>query len=170
MIKLVPVGFNDLSWLMHQRNRIELMKYFRQNIPLTITDQIKWWSDQSKSNRQLFIIRDNETNVGYVGLAPINAQHNHAEFGIFIIPEFQGKSYGKKALMLLLEYGFEKLKLHKIYSDVMCYPKEDRFKFYNDIGFKIEGINREHYFKNGGWIDSIQFSLLDREWEKIKNG
>jgi len=164
---LVPATAGHMDWLRIQRNKPELMKYFRQNDYISYNDQMNWFSSLNKKNVRLFIVILEGTGVwlGYVGFNPIDWRHKHAEFGIFIVPEHQGKGYAVLALKELLRIGFEDLNLEKIYSDVLNYPEETRFSFYQKLGFKKEGVLRRHYFKNERWIDAIQFSMLKEEWK-----
>lgn len=155
----------DALWLREQRNRPEIMKYFRQSWPLSIKQQMVWYSKIQSPDH--FIIKLNKDNIGYVGLNHVNYYHGSAEFSIFIIPEYQGNKYGENAVKFILVYGFKNLCLNKIYSDVLDYPNEERFKFYENLGFTKEGILRKQYFKNNQWIDSIQFSMLKEEWDKL---
>lgn len=154
-----------VEWMRIQRNRPELMKYFRQSRPITKKEQGRWWKNLNRKNARLFIIEDGRHWCGYVGLNPIDWRHNHAEFGIFIVPEFQKKNAGKRALTKLLHYAFTELGLHKVYSDVIDY-KDSRLKFFIGLGFKAEGINRSHYFKGGIWRDSVQIGMLKNELRK----
>ena len=152
----------DLEWLRTQRNRPEIMRYFRQTNPITPAYQEHWYEIFSKGDGLCYVVIGGESGhkVGYVSLNPIDRRHKHAEFSIFIIPEERGKGYGKRALVKLLRIGFEVEGLHKIYSDVLDYPGEGRFGFYQNMGFEFEGRNRQHYLKDGKWVDSIQFSMI----------
>lgn len=162
-MRLIPVtNQHHAEWLRIQRNRPELMKYFRQSKSLMKREQQRWWKNLNRKNVRLFIVEDKGHWCGYVGLNPIDWRHNHAEFGIFIVPEFQKRNVGKRALTKLLRYAFTELGLHKVYSDVIDY-KNSRIKFFTELGFKIEGINRGHYFKGGSWRDSIQIGMLKKE-------
>lgn len=162
-MRLIPItNKRHVEWLRVQRNRPELMKYFRQSKPLTAKGQERWWKNLNRKNVRLFIVEDGGHWCGYVGLNPIDWRHYHAEFGIFIVPEFQKKNMGKRALVKLLQYAFNKLRLHKVYSDVIDY-KDTRLKFFTGLGFKIEGVNRSHYFKGGAWRNSIQIGILKKE-------
>lgn len=168
-LRFIPVRtLAHIEWLRAQRNRPALMKYFRQSRPIAKNEQRQWWKHLNKENVRLFIVVAKDgRRVGYVGLNPIDWRHKYAEFGIFMIPEAQGAGYGKRAIRFLLSYGFGKLGLHKIYSDVIDYPDENRFEIYRRIGFKKEGVYREHYRKRGRWLHSIPFSMLESEFKRM---
>ena len=172
-IQITKVTRWHLPWLMTQRNRPELMKFFRQTEPIQFKSQVTWWSDRMtfhKDTLKLFIVLDLKGNqIGYIGFNPIDNRHKHAEFGIFILPEYSGKGYGTEAMIKLLDMGFNELGFNKIYSDVLDYPGESRFEFYRMLGFKQEGRLVKHYFKNGKWVDAIQFAMLLDEYKNIKD-
>lgn len=67
----------------------------------------------------------------------------------------------------VLDFGFKKLKLHRIELDVYNYNKR-AIGLYKKMGFKIEGIKREHNFYKGKFYSTYYMSILDREWKKLK--
>ena len=160
-----------VEWVRQMRNKPELMKNFRQNLPISYMEQRRWFAQLNPKNVCLFTVHLDGPDpiiVGYVGLNPIDNRHSHAEFGIFLDPGYHGKGYGALALKLLLKHGFDELKLHKIYSDVLDYPGENTFEFYKKLGFKSEGRLKEHYSKDGKWIDSIPFAMTRKEYDSQK--
>jgi len=168
MIELVPVRTAEqVEWLRVQRNRPELYKYFRQDKPISEKEQAAWWASLSKGSVALFIVEDERRRrLGYAGFNPINRYASAAEFGIFIVPEFQGCGYGKAAMSALLRYGFENLHLSTIYSDVMRYDGEDRLKFYLDMGFAAypESSQGIRYMKQGLWVPATKFYMTMSMW------
>lgn len=176
-MRLIPVGDKDLAaveWLRINRNDPRLYKYFRQDKPITEDDQKKWWRGLNKNTARLFIVEvdilGKSEKVGSVGFNPFSQRAMSAEFGVFILTEHQGKGYGTKALYLLLKKGFEEYGLRTIYSDVLDYPGEDRFKFYQDLGFVKfpECSQNMRYKKQGNWISSIKFYMHKEIWDSVK--
>ena len=84
-----------------------------------------------------------------------------AEFGRFMIPyaKHRGKGYGKKAIDLVLEYGFEHLNLHRIYLDTLE-SNTSAIGLYKKVGFKEEGRKKQHIYKNGKYFDLICMCIL----------
>ena len=68
-----------------------------------------------------------------------------------------------EALYQILEFGFNKLKLHRIEA-LTAEWNIPSIKTLGHFGFKSEGIMREDYFINGKNEDSVCYSLLSREW------
>ncbi|MFA5644233.1 MAG: GNAT family protein [Patescibacteria group bacterium] len=60
---------------------------------------------------------------------------------------YRGKGIGKQAMEWIIEYGFKKLRLHKINLGVI----EDNkiaVKLYKKLGFKIEGKMIDEVYNN----------------------
>ena len=53
--------------------------------------------------------------------------------------------------------------MNKVYLQTSERFKEAN-KMYQRIGFKKDGVLREHYFSNGYYEDKIVYSLLKREY------
>lgn len=180
MLMLIPVKTNEhIEWLRIHRSRPEIYKYFRQDAPLTIEQQAKWWRNLDKNSVRLFLIEDdcldgNRKRVGYVGFNPFYQRGARAEFGLFILPEYQNNGYGTKALQALLAKGFTDYNLSTIYSDCLDYVNEKRFDFYHNLGF--EAYPREHqnirYKKQDKWVPSIKFFMTKDMWSarRVLNG
>ena len=160
IVGLRPVDVNDLTFLIEWRNKPEYMVNFRQSEPITLAAQLKWFQ-QLRPEDKHFIMTDGIRSLGYCSLNHVSLTHKTAEFSIFTVP---GVNVGYFALKQLIRKGFEEMGLNKIYSDVLLYNTK-ALKLYLLLGFKTEGINREAYFKNGKFVDSIHIGLLRSEWE-----
>ncbi len=87
-----------------------------------------------------------------------------AEVGYWLGKKYWGKGYMKEALDIVLDYGFNKLKLEKIYAGVFKINKKSQ-KRLEHAGFKQEGLLRKHYFRLGVWHDDVAYGLLKEEYE-----
>jgi RimJ/RimL family protein N-acetyltransferase len=118
-----------------------------------------------KNSRYFAIQRHNDKAViGYTFLAKISQRHRIArEFGIVIDETCWGRGYGSDATRLLLTYGFQQLKLHRI--ELLVLDDNDRARrMYRNLGFVDEGIRREACLIDGEWHDVIMMGLLETEW------
>jgi len=170
------------------RNLPELRANFREYRELTKGMQEQYWraveQDRTqvhfevhteKAHRQSVI--DDKTGkiikpshiaynelIGYCGLTHISWTNRSGEFGLYIAPEFQGNGYGWDALTTLVKYGFEELNLHRIWCE--CYSNNDHaVGMYATMGFRSEGILKQHYYHAGQYWDSVIMGLLKEEWE-----
>ncbi len=109
--------------------------------------------------------------VGVVSLSAIDFLNRKAEFAIIIgDKDVRGKGYGTEAAELILKHGFERLSLNKIYLGVHAGHKA-AIRSYEKAGFKIDGVLREDILLGGRFYDTVQMSILARDWnqQRAKN-
>ncbi|KAH8916567.1 acyl-CoA N-acyltransferase [Atractiella rhizophila] len=103
--------------------------------------------------------------IGQMSLSAAETRFPVSRFAIKLGSEYQGKGYGKEALLWLLEQGFEHYGLHKVSGDVLSW-NEPAKKLYKSIGFKTEGIQRECFYLGGKFYDNHCLGILEREWRQ----
>lgn len=164
---LSEIDPEDIEWMRNERNKPEMRKYFREWKDITKDQQQKWYNtrgNNSDPNHVYFKIleKKNNTIVGCCGLHYIDWRLRSAEFGVFLSKEAQGKGLGKEALLLLFDYGFKEMNLHKIWCEV--YDLNNSVELYRHIGLVDEGILRDNYFCEGKYGNSYVLSILEDEW------
>ncbi|WP_274474508.1 GNAT family N-acetyltransferase [Mangrovimonas aestuarii] len=118
-----------------------------------------------------FLIHDKETNqpIGECGYHTWNKSHCRAE----LFYSLKKDSYKQKGLMTenlveVLDFGFSKMKLHRIEALVANWNTPS-IKLLQRYGFTKEGTMREDYVVDGKHEDSDCYSLLKWEWAKINS-
>lgn len=134
--------------------------------PPTLAEEREWIRKQQRSKDSVQFAIDDQVSgehIGICSLLKITNLDKRAEFGIFIgNKRFWGQGYGTEATWLLCNFGFRKLKLHRIYLRYIAYNFRGE-KAYARVGFKKEGILRQHYYRNGNYHDGIIMGLLKNE-------
>lgn len=144
----------DLDWVRKERNRPECRDWFRQDHPITVEEQQKWFDT---TDMKSFVISENCSLVGVVSLSHLDFSARKCEFSIMVVPEHRGKGYGRKALKDLLNHAFNDLNMRQVYSDVFDY--NPALPLYDAIGFKRYGTLPNWYYKNGKYINSVIISI-----------
>lgn len=107
-----------------------------------------------------------DSHIGNVSLQNINYINRSAEFAMIIgEKDYWGKGIGRDAATLIIEHGFNSLNLNRIY----CGTYSNNLGMQNmalALGFVKEGILREADFKEGNYVDVINYGLLRREYKK----
>lgn len=81
--------------------------------------------------------------------------------------DIKGKGYGKEVMLKMLEYAFEKLDTNRFWLDV--YPDNTiGIKLYESIGMHRDGILRQNYLSDRGYLDQIIYSMLKEEYYQNK--
>jgi RimJ/RimL family protein N-acetyltransferase len=102
--------------------------------------------------------------VGSVGLFDVDATNGSAGLGISIgDPADTGHGYGGDAMRALLEFGFGRLRLERIWLDVYDHNAAAR-RLYERLGFVLEGRLRHAIWRDGRFIDVDRMAILADEW------
>lgn len=166
MIQLTrDISLKQREW----RNDPSIHAWTRQNGLISL-DEHDRWLERIKVDRSIMMFgilalniieQDIHPNVGTCGLTSISYEHGTAEFSLLIGPEFQGRGYGKLALIELLKYGFKNLRLNCIWGE--SFDGNPALKMFERVGFCSEGRVRQRYFKHGQHIDAHLVSILASE-------
>jgi len=116
------------------------------------------WTD--KVNVHFAVVDDTDDYVGTVSLKQINYIDRNAEYAIALCKEYWGQNYARFATDKIIEYGFKKLNLHKIYFNVVSTNIRAN-KFYKKYGFELEGQFREHLYIEGNLVDLNWYCKLN---------
>ena len=65
----------------------------------------------------------------------------------------------------LLNYGFNVLGIHRIWSEIYSFDKKKK-EFFKKLNFKLDGKHRETYWYYNKWHDSLFYSILSKEFKK----
>jgi RimJ/RimL family protein N-acetyltransferase len=101
--------------------------------------------------------------IGGVGLR-FAFDHQHAELGYWIGVPYWGKGYATEAAEAMLRYGFETLKLHRIFASHFQ-DNTASGRILVKLGMRYEGCQRKHYRKWDQFVDSELYGILRQEWQ-----
>lgn len=93
------------------------------------------------------IVKENMVSTLFIGIGDKNTR---------------GKGYGKEALSLLLDYGFNELGFHRIQLNVLEF-NHAAIALYEKAGFIREGIFRDFVLRDGKRYDLYLYGLLKNE-------
>jgi [ribosomal protein S5]-alanine N-acetyltransferase len=109
-------------------------------------------------------LKSDRTLIGAVGLRDMSPEHLHAELGFWIGINWWGHGYATEATRRVLAYGFEELKLNRIYAFHMTRnPASGRVM--QKIGMKQEGLLRQAVRKWGLYEDVALCAIIWEDWK-----
>lgn len=92
--------------------------------------------------------------------------HARAEMGYGLFRETDKRlGYMKEAIHPIIAYGFSEMGLNRIEA-LIGHENPASQRLVTALGFREEGVLREHYCKNGRIEDSIVFALLKSDYEQ----
>ena len=151
-------------------NDMQITKYNRHGVfPITRENELEYINNNKnkKSNITLAIIEKNgDRLVGNISLYNIDLINRNCNLGL-TIGEKSSISTGVEAFGLMADHAFNRLNLNRIEEGT--HEKLEIFvKMLKSIGFKKDGVAKEYFLRNGVFSDKIMYSLLCRDFQKLK--
>jgi [ribosomal protein S5]-alanine N-acetyltransferase len=116
-----------------------------------------WRIDQAYN---FFIFAHDETLVGGIGLSNVRrGVSESASLGYWVGKPFARQGYMTATLPLVIDFGFERLGLHRL--EAACLPSNIPSRsLLARAGFHQEGSAREYLCIAGKWQDHLLFAIL----------
>ena len=157
-----------LYWL----SDVEVTKYLDVSNYDQTKDTITKYIDRfNNSENYIFaiVIKEINNHIGNITLQNINWVHKFATEGIMIGDKKYWKDgYGTEARSLLLEFAFNDLNLNRIVSSAFV-DNVAGLKSNSKLGYKQEGLLRNHMILDGQYSDVIQQGILKEDFMPYKN-
>jgi [ribosomal protein S5]-alanine N-acetyltransferase len=165
--EIVPADAEDLFRIFSDE---ETMRYWSCR-PYTYVDQARRLIDGmaeavrgGSSIHWAITLRGGERLVGKCGYNEWRKAHRRGDISYIVAREHQGNGIVSEALGAMLDYGFDHMNLHSVEAGVT--PGNDAStRMLQKLGFRLEGHLRESFLTDGGFVDSLIYSLLRRGWE-----
>lgn len=184
-VYLRPITPEDTDRIVTWRNRDFVRKNFIYQKPFTKEGHEAWLREQVEPGHVAqFIICVEDADVcldkerqagtesvggeiGSVYLRDIDREKGEAEYGVFIGEEKAlGRGYGTQAAKLMLDYGFGKLSLKKIFLRLLK-DNSRALKSYEKAGFRLLKNRRETVSLEQG-RRVVLFMEIDRgRWREV---
>lgn len=158
---------DDVKEVFELRSNPETMKFIPRPL-LTNYDEalahIKMINDKIDSNEGInwaITVKGNDKLLGIAGHYRIQWEHFRSEIGYMLLPECQGKGIATEMIGLLVNYGFDEMKMHSL--EAVIEPGNDASaRVLEKNGFVKEAHFIENEYFDGRFIDSVVYSLLGR--------
>ena len=150
-----------LKWRLSDRARL------MQAGSKTVEEQEVWISNSLKKQNEItFIIEFNDLPVGMFAICNINKVYRHCSIERLLIGEKEivGEyPIAFESELLLCDYIFNELDMHKINGDIME-DNKDMIKFRKYLGYSFDGVLRDQYIINNEFKSTLLVSVLEKEY------
>ena len=168
-LKLTGFSPHDMTTIFENFSKDEIKKILGHRTDEDFQkEEYKYKNGYSSYNRAfiLFLLTEKITNtiIGRCGLHNWNKEHQRAEIGYNISDEnYKRKGLMTEAVSSIIDYGFNKLNLHRIEALVGS-NNIPSLKIMENHNFTKEGLLRQHYNVADKYEDSIVYSILYNEY------
>jgi RimJ/RimL family protein N-acetyltransferase len=108
--------------------------------------------------------------IGMVGLENLEWENGLGEISIVLNPDYKDCGYGKQAVELLLDKGFNSLRLENIYGE--CYKCNPAYGFWEHIIKKYRALEVHLPYRkyiNGKFYNSLYFNISKGDYNGTDN-
>ncbi len=98
--------------------------------------------------------------IGCVDIFDFDPVNLRAGIGIMIIEPERGKGYAAESLDLILDYAFNLLRLHQLYSNVIVSNKAS-LELFKKKQFSVIGVKKEWLRSGNSWSDEYILQLIN---------
>lgn len=131
--------------------------------PYTRTQALDYIKSTRNDHSNLVLaieLKSDHSHVGNVSLQHIHPVHRSAELAIIIgSAAARGQGLGEEACRSIIGHGFRALNLHRIQCGTLA-SNIGMISTATKLGFVQEGVRRQAIFKEGAYVDVIEFGLL----------
>jgi len=173
-VKLRLMQMEDFDDLQPLTQSSVLWKYFTKD--LSLSAELKQWMEEGMQERRQekrmpFVVfdKDEQKICGCTSFGNISFFDKRIEIGWTWLGErFLGTGVNRQAKFALLSFAFDVMKMERV--EIKTDNLNERAKTaLRKIGAKEEGILRSHMLmQDERRRDSVYFSILKDEWEKVK--
>ncbi|WP_027963782.1 UDP-4-amino-4,6-dideoxy-N-acetyl-beta-L-altrosamine N-acetyltransferase [Halalkalibacillus halophilus] len=167
--QLKELTSNDLFLVLRWRNsdRIRSVMYTEKQI--SWSEHYKWYQKVSADSRlRVWIFYRFAQPLGLVSISNINPEHSRCYWGFYIGDDSAPKGSGTIMGMLALNKIFEEIKLNKVCAEVIS-TNTGSLSYHKKLGFKEEGLFKNHLRKNNNYVDIIPMAIFSSQWEISKD-
>lgn len=160
---------HDLPQLLAWRNDPRLRRYFREYRELNSTQQQQWFDTRvvNDPSTRMFAVVERAPGpsagrlLGAAGLCYIDWVNRTADFSLYIGADdlYIDDRYAPDAAVAMIDYAFDELGLNRLWSEIYAFDESKR-RFFETLGFSLDGVHRQTHWAEGAWHDSRYYSLL----------
>jgi len=149
----------------------ELRTLIGATAPLSRVEAEEWFEELTDDpGRVWYVVEldDGGRVIGEAGLLRMFPEWRTTDMSI-VIGERDAwrKGYGTEVGRLLLALAFEYFGFHRVAVGVVGFH-EPAIRFWQSLGFKKEGVQRDGYLCDGEFHDFVMMSILEDEWRFLR--
>ena len=121
---------------------------------------------QDRRQFELAVVLKSENRlIGGCGIRLRNPEQREGDIGYVFNRRYWGEGYATEAAKAIIQFGFSKLKMHRIWATCDP-PNKASARVLEKAGMKREGLLRKNVFQKGAWRDSYLYAVLESDSQK----
>ena len=167
---LRPIEAEDLPFIRRWANDPEVRRLTGEALPMSKAGADEFLERVRQDKERVWfvvVLKENDCVIGEAGLLRMFHPWRNTDLSIIIGDKHAwGQGYGTEAILLLLDYAFGYLGFHRVSVGVVGF-NERALRFYEKVGFKREGLQRDGYYYDHAFHDFVMMSILEDEFRQL---
>ena len=162
--RLRPPREADLAVVMLWFEDLEVTRTLAAVLAPSEAGEREWFERAGKAQNQVsWLIEHEGRPVGTTGIVGIDWVNQRGSTGIVLDRAAWGKGIATEVMQLRTAFAFEQLNLHKLSSSYLD-GNEASARAQARAGYREIGRLRDHFFRDGRWLDEIITEVLREDW------
>ncbi len=166
-VYLRPLESADLALIREWANAPDIRALTAEVLPMSEAGATEFFERvRTERDRVWFavVLTQDDRVIGEAGLLRMFHAWRTTDLTIIIGDRTAwGKGFGTQAIRLLLDYAFGCLNFHRVALGVVGF-NERALHFYESVGFRREGVQRDGYYHGHRYHDFVLMSILEDEY------
>ena len=156
---------DDVNDLFEIRSNPVTMQYIPRPLAKTLSDaavvieMITGFTNKNERINWAITEKGSIKLIGVIGYVNIKPESLRAEVGYVLNNDYARKGISYEALQVVLDYGFEVMKLHSVEAIIHA-ENHASVKLIEKAGFVKEAYFKDYIFHNGRFHDELVYSLI----------
>ncbi|MFJ1340580.1 UDP-4-amino-4,6-dideoxy-N-acetyl-beta-L-altrosamine N-acetyltransferase [Pseudomonas caricapapayae] len=155
---------NDLFLILNWRNAPAVRMSMYSTNEISDEEHRAWFARMQTNQTSLWYLYENEQGHpdGVVYFTNLQEKNRSAFWGFYTNP-FALPGTGTKLGRDAMNEAFSVKHLHKLNSEVLI-SNTKSIKLHHRLGFRQEGLFKDHHLTDSGYIDVVRLGMLSSEW------
>jgi RimJ/RimL family protein N-acetyltransferase len=147
----------------------EVTRFLAVEPPATVDDTLYFietcHEHREQGREYVFVIAEvaSDQPIGVICLRHIDLAMRTAQVGTWVGRERWGSGVNAEAKCLLLDFAFDRLRLHRVEARIALGNTRSQRAF-ERLGARCEGLLKESFFKDGTFHDQYLYVVLEQDW------
>jgi len=162
-----PLEMKDAELILEWRNDDSVRLNMYNHEIISLETHLLWLKKTlDDNNSRYFIYEQEKIPLGLLSFTNIDLHSKKATWA-FYSGNTTKRGIGSEMEGIALDYAFNTLLLNKLCCEVLEF-NEAVIKFHRKFGFRIEGIKKADYCREGNYYDVYQLALFKKDYLKTK--
>ncbi len=112
------------------------------------------------------IHQETDSLIGVISLSKIDRKNKNCELGYWLTDKYWNRGIMTRAVQMVLEYAFEKLKLHRISAKSLA-DNAGSLRVLEKNHFRLEGVLYDAVYRNRYWHNLFVYGILKSDYERF---